>query len=114
LGVRIALDDFGTGFSSLVYLSRLPIDTLKIDQYFVQNPGQRNRLIIRSVIELARNLNLRTVAEGLQTLNQAEFLIGAGCHIAQGYYYSPPLPQDDYAEYVLTAKEPKTLCDDHH
>ena len=59
-------------------------------------------------------MNLRTVAEGVQTLNQAEFLLGAGCHIAQGYYYSRPLLQDAYAEYVLTAKEPKTLCDDHH
>ena len=114
MGVRIALDDFGTGFSSLVYLSRLPIDTLKIDQYFVQNLGQRNRLIIRSVIELARNLNLRTVAEGVQTLNQAEFLLGAGCQLAQGYYFSSPLSPDAYAEYAIKASETKPLRGHQH
>ncbi len=78
LGVQIALDDFGSGFSNLMYLSQFPIDTLKIDQYFVRNLDQRNRLIIQSVIELAQKLHLRTIAEGVETLNQAEFLLGAG------------------------------------
>ena len=88
LGVRTALDDFGTGFSNLMYLSQFPIDTLKIDQHFVRNLGQRNRLIIQSVIELAQKLHLRTIAEGVETLNQAEFLLGT-CLL-----YTSPSPRD--------------------
>ena len=109
LGVQIALDDFGTGFSSLMYLSQFPIDTLKIDQHFVRNLGQRNRLIIQSVIELAQKLHLRTIAEGVETLNQAEFLLGARCQLAQGYYFSSPLSPDAYAEYAIKANKTKPL-----
>ena len=109
LGVRIALDDFGTGFSNLMYLSQFPIDTLKIDQHFVRNLGQRNRLIIQSVIELAQKLHLRTIAEGVETLNQAEFLLGTGCQLAQGYYFSAPLPPGDYAKYAIKGNNVKPL-----
>jgi EAL domain-containing protein (putative c-di-GMP-specific phosphodiesterase class I) len=114
LGVQIALDDFGTGFSSLMYLSQFPIDTLKIDQHFVRNLGQRNRLIIQSVIELAHKLHLRTIAEGVETLNQSEFLLGTGCQLAQGYYFSSPLPPDAYAEYAIKASETKPLRGHQH
>ena len=114
LGVQIALDDFGTGFSSLMYLSQFPIDTLKIDQHFVRNLGQRNRLIIQSVIELAQKLHLRTIAEGVETLNQAEFLLDAGCQLAQGYYFSSPLSLDAYAEYAIKASETKPLRGHRH
>ena len=114
LGVQIALDDFGTGFSSLMYLSQFPIDTLKIDQHFVRNLGQRNRLIIQSVIELAQKLHLRTIAEGVETLNQAEFLLGTGCQLAQGYYFSSPLSPDAYAKYAIKASETKPLRGHRH
>ena len=114
LGVQIALDDFGTGFSSLMYLSQFPIDTLKIDQHFVRNLGQRNRLIIQSVIELAQKLHLRTIAEGVETLNHAEFLLGAGCQLAQGYYFSSPLSPDAYAKYAIKASETKPLRGHRH
>lgn len=114
LGVQIALDDFGTGFSSLMYLSQFPIDTLKIDQHFVRNLGQRNRLIIQSVIELAQKLHLRTIAEGVETLNQAEFLLGTGCQLAQGYYFSSPLSPDAYAEFAIKASETKLLRGHQH
>jgi EAL domain-containing protein (putative c-di-GMP-specific phosphodiesterase class I) len=114
LGVQMALDDFGTGFSSLMYLSEFPIDTLKIDQHFVRNLDQRNRLIIQSVIELAQRLDLRTIAEGVETLNQAEFLLGAGCQLAQGYYFSSPLSPDAYAEYAIKANETKPLRGHRH
>ena len=109
LGVQMALDDFGTGFSNFMYLSQFPIDTLKIDQHFVRNLGQRNRLIIQSVIELAQRLDLRIIAEGVETLNQAEFLLGAGCQLAQGYYFSSPLSPDAYAEYAIKANETTPL-----
>ena len=114
LGVQIALDDFGTGFSSLMYLSQFPIDTLKIDQHFVRNLGQRNRLIIQSVIELAKKLHLRTIAEGVETLNQAEFLLGTGCQLAQGYYFSSPLSPDAYAKYAIKASETEPLRGHQH
>ena len=114
LGVRIALDDFGTGFSNLMYLSQFPIDTLKIDQHFVRNLGERNRLIIQSVIELAQKLHLRTIAEGVETLNQAEFLLGTGCQLAQGYYFSSPLSPDAYAKYAIKASETKPLRGHRH
>ena len=114
LGVQIALDDFGTGFSSLMYLSQFPIDTLKIDQHFVRNLGQRNRLIIQSVIELAKKLHLRTIAEGVETLNQAEFLLGTGCQLAQGYYFSSPLSPDAYAKYAIKANKTKPLRGHQH
>ena len=114
LGVQIALDDFGTGFSSMMYLSQFPIDTLKIDQHFVRNLGQRNRLIIQSVIELAKKLHLRTIAEGVETLNQAEFLLGTGCQLAQGYYFSSPLSPQAYEEYAIKASETKPLRGHRH
>ena len=114
LGVQIALDDFGTGFSSLMYLSQFPIDALKIDQHFVRNLGQRNRLIIQSVIELAKKLHLRTIAEGVETLNQAEFLLGTGCQLAQGYYFSSPLSPDAYAKYAIKANKTKPLRGHQH
>jgi len=94
-----------------MYLSQFPIDTLKIDQYFVRNLGQRNRLIM---IELAQKLHLRTIAEGVETLNQAEFLLGAGCQLAQGYYFSSLLPPDAYAEYAIKASETKPLHGHRH
>ena len=114
LGVRTALDDFGTGFSNLMYLSQFPIDTLKIDQHFVRNHGQRNRLIIQAVIELAKNLHLRTIAEGVETLNQAESLLGAGCQLAQGYYFSAPLSPNAYAEYAIRSGNTKPLRGHRH
>ena len=114
LGVQIALDDFGTGFSSLMYLSKFPIDTLKIDQHFVRNLNHRNRQIIQSVIELAQKLDLRTIAEGVETLDQAEFLLGAGCQLAQGCYFSAPLPPDAYTEYAIKANNTKPLRGHRH
>ena len=98
LGVRIALDDFGTGYSSLNYLRMLPIDTLKIDQSFVQDvmtdPGSRS--IIRFLVQLSRELGLRTVAEGVETEEQLAFLKEAGCDEIQGFLVSPPISGDDF------------------
>jgi EAL domain-containing protein (putative c-di-GMP-specific phosphodiesterase class I) len=94
MGVSFAIDDFGTGYSSLAYLTDLPVRELKIDKSFVlaMNTDTRNRIIVRSTIELARNLGLRTVAEGIEdneTLDQLRLL---GCELAQGYYISRPMP----------------------
>lgn len=104
LGVRIALDDFGTGYSSLNYLRMLPIDTLKIDQSFVQDvmtdPGSRS--IIRFLVQLSRELGLRTVAEGVETEEQLVFLKEAGCDEIQGFLISAPISVENFE--VLLAR----------
>ncbi|MNI02145.1 Cyclic di-GMP phosphodiesterase Gmr [compost metagenome] len=96
LGVQVSLDDFGTGYSSLGSLDEIPVDTLKIDQVFIRksaNPSKQ--AIISSMITLAHNLNLKIVAEGVETMDQIEFLKSQGCYIMQGYYYGKPMIADD-------------------
>lgn len=95
-GVQIAMDDFGTGFSSLSYLKRFPIDILKIDKSFVQDlpDDEEDAAIVRMIAALAQSLGLTLHAEGVETQPQRRFLIGHGCHRAQGYDVSPPLSAD--------------------
>jgi EAL domain-containing protein (putative c-di-GMP-specific phosphodiesterase class I) len=97
LGVRISIDDFGTGHSCLSYLRRFPIDVLKIDRSFVQEVGQSedSRIIIDAIISLARSLRLETVAEGVETNAQLDYLIERGCTIAQGYLFGMPMDAAD-------------------
>lgn len=93
-GVTIAIDDFGTGHSSLSYLKRFPIDALKIDRAFLLDlpDGFEDAAIVKSVIQLAQGLNLRVVAEGVETAEQLAFLRAQGCHEVQGFYFSEPVP----------------------
>ncbi|BFM49810.1 ammonium transporter [Marinomonas sp. THO17] len=96
LDIRIAIDDFGTGYSSLSYLKRLPLDTLKIDQSFVEecDSHTEDAKICETIINLANNLELLIVAEGVETLSQAETLASLGCEIFQGYYFERPMIGD--------------------
>ncbi len=97
LGVFIAIDDFGTGYSSLSYLHRIPLDRLKIDSSFIQHIQSANddEVIIRAIISMAKNLNLEVLAEGVESLDQVNFLKKYECSDVQGYYFSAPLTQED-------------------
>ena len=90
LGVQLAVDDFGTGYSSLSYLQRLPIDVLKIDRSFVAGRSSDGTTLAPAIVELARALHLRTIAEGVETPEQAARLVDWGCELAQGFYYFRP------------------------
>ncbi|HSK67796.1 MAG TPA: EAL domain-containing protein, partial [Candidatus Limnocylindria bacterium] len=96
-GIRVAVDDFGTGYSSLAYLHQLPVDTLKIDRSFVHNlhADAALRAVVQTVISLSGSLRLETVAEGVETEEDARALHGMGCRVAQGFLFSHPLPADD-------------------
>jgi EAL domain-containing protein (putative c-di-GMP-specific phosphodiesterase class I) len=93
LGIRVAMDDFGTGYSSLSYLQQFPFDILKIDQCFIrkidQNP--KNAAIAQAIIMMAHQLNLRVIAEGVETPAELAFLQKNGCDDLQGYLFSPPV-----------------------
>ncbi|AKJ28209.1 putative bifunctional diguanylate cyclase/phosphodiesterase [Caldimonas brevitalea] len=95
-GMRVSIDDFGTGYSSLAYLNRFSIDTLKIDRSFVREIGSArdSTAIVQAISALGSAMRLTVVAEGVETPAQAEFLRAQGCHVAQGYLYSRPLPPD--------------------
>ncbi len=99
LGFLLALDDFGTGYSSLSYLTRIEIDTLKIDRFFVESIGAsaKDDLIIDTIIGLAHQLNINICAEGVETVEQLNYLKNQACHQLQGYYYSKPIMLNDLA-----------------
>lgn len=94
LGVNVSVDDFGTGYSSLSYLNDFPITHLKIDQAFVQELSESNYAIVKTIISLAMNLNLKVIAEGVETKEQAALLDSLACYNVQGFLYSKPLPND--------------------
>ena len=97
-GFTIALDDFGTGYSSLNMLQDLSIDVLKIDKSFIDRIGESN--LVKYIINMAKDFNIKTVAEGVETKEQIDILKNMGCDMAQGYYYAKPLSREDFVEYL--------------
>jgi diguanylate cyclase (GGDEF)-like protein/PAS domain S-box-containing protein len=108
MGVRISIDDFGTGYSSLSYLKRFPIDTVKIDHDFVRDLTSDDEAIIAAVISMARALNLRVVAEGVETEEQLAFLRRQQCAEIQGFLYSEPLPAQEFERTLRGVLRPAT------
>jgi EAL domain-containing protein (putative c-di-GMP-specific phosphodiesterase class I) len=102
MGLRISIDDFGTGYSSLAYLAQLPVDELKIDYSFVSNmiKNSSDEVIVRSTIELAHNLGLSVVAEGVESKEIWDHLEMLGCDVGQGYFFSRPLPSDELSRWL--------------
>lgn len=103
MGINLAIDDFGTGYASLSYLTRFPVHSLKIDLSFIQRIESSNKdaAIVRAIIAMAQGLGLRVTAEGVETRQQLDFLIDCGCDEMQGYYYSKPLPAEEFEQLLL-------------
>ena len=108
IGVGLAIDDFGTGYSSLAYLKQLPVQTLKIDRSFIKDisTDANDEAIAIAIIQLGKSMNLSVIAEGVETGEQAAFLLRHGCNQAQGYFYSKPL-----AAEVMLERWKSTLPD---
>ncbi|MFA5460863.1 MAG: EAL domain-containing protein [Sulfurimonas sp.] len=105
-GVRFSMDDFGTGYSSLSYLRQIPIYELKIDKSFISELDNPNKEInmVKIILNIAKNLGLKVVAEGVETKTQQDFLIDEKCDILQGFYFSKPLSKDKFEEFFLKSK----------
>jgi len=107
LGIKLSVDDFGTGYSSLSYLNSLPLDTLKIDKVFTDDImlNQNKAPIVDTIITLAKNMNLKVIAEGVESESQVRYLAARGCDQMQGYYFSPPLKADDFESMLVANKK---------
>ena len=102
IGFTIEMDDFGSGYSSLNMLKDAPVDVIKIDRFFLDEviDTRRGKIIVANSIKMSKELGMRTIAEGVETKEQVEFLRDAGCDIAQGYYYSKPIPTGEFEELL--------------
>ena len=101
-GIHFSLDDFGTGYSSLSYLTRFPIDTLKIDRTFIRDmiDDPKDLAVVDTIVNLAENLQLKTIAEGVEKIEQITLLKLLGCHSIQGYFFSKPVHADELAKLL--------------
>jgi EAL domain-containing protein (putative c-di-GMP-specific phosphodiesterase class I) len=101
VGVKVAIDDFGTGYSSLAHLRELPIDCLKIDRAFIKEiSGGKGGMFAETIVALGQKLGMSIVAEGVETEEQAGFLRGMGCHMAQGFLYGKPMSSDALMQWM--------------
>jgi len=110
MGMSIAIDDFGTGYSALSYLTRFPVDTLKIDRSFIREltTDRDSAVLAKAIVTLARSLRMEVVAEGVETALQRDHLAAWGCHLAQGFHYSKPVPLNEFV--VLFEQWPHAIA----
>ena len=108
MGVRISIDDFGTGYSSFSYLKTYKLDGIKIDRSFISNLSteSENAAITSAMIQMAHHLNINVVAEGVETKEELEFLLGQNCDEIQGFLFSPALPAAEFKRYIMKGKRP--------
>jgi EAL domain-containing protein (putative c-di-GMP-specific phosphodiesterase class I) len=106
-GLTISIDDFGTGYSSLGYIKTLPIDHIKIDRSFVTdiNTNFQDQAIVEAIIAMSQKLGIKNIAEGVETVEQLDFLHDLGCHEIQGYYFHRPLSVEDFEKLLRTQGE---------
>ena len=105
-GICIFLDDFGTGYSSLSHLKRLPIDKVKIDLSFVRDilVDKSDAALVDAIIAMTKSLGLQTIAEGIECEAQGQYLLAQGCTLGQGYYFSKPMPADEFLTFLSDNK----------
>src|SRR5690606_12960545 len=96
----VSIDDFGTGYSSFKYLSVFPITKLKIDKMFLNESQKENQAIVKSIIHMSHSLNMKVIAEGVETIEQLKFLTNEKCDEMQGYYFSKPLPATQLTQFL--------------
>ena len=108
LGVTLSLDDFGTGYSSFNYLKKFPFDAIKVDKSFVQqlDESEEDKEIVRSIIHVAKKLNLIVTVEGIESETHEDFIISEGCEYGQGYFYGKPMPCDEFETGLLRQNYP--------
>ncbi len=106
-GIQVSIDDFGTGYSSLSYLKKFDIDYLKIDQSFIHNltDDSDNMALSEAIIVMAHKLGLKVIAEGIETVQQRDLLLSAGCDYGQGYLFSKPLPPEEFENLLLSVSQ---------
>jgi len=104
IGLEISLDDFGTGYSSLSYLKNLPLDRIKIDQSFIKNisNNEQDKAIVKTIVTIANLLNMKVIAEGVETEEQLKIVKESGCTEVQGFYFAKPMPAEDYIKFIKT------------
>ena len=102
LGFSILIDDFGSGYSSLNLLKDLTVDVLKLDKEFFRKDGmtEKDKIIVDGIIRIAKDLNLRILSEGVETQEQVDFLVTAGCDCVQGYFFAKPMPVEDFEKQI--------------
>lgn len=111
-GTKVSMDDFGSGYSSLNLLSRLPIDIIKLDRVFLKEDElqENDKIIISCVIDMAKRLRITSLCEGVETPEQSDYLREIGCQIQQGYYFSRPIPQEAFEEFIDSKSTEQEVC----